>query len=607
MSTIIGFCSFKKNYLDNESIWINILKSMSSTNDIDKNDMYRNKNIFILSKDKNSSKLFTVTVWEHTYSISFDGVIYNKSELKEILNSNGFVDIDKDEEIVLYLYILLGKSLTSYLNGSFAFCIWDDELESAFFCRDQVGLKPLFYTIIDDGIVFSSEIKRLFMYPDVKPIVDKKSIYELLGIGPAKVIGSGVFKGIHEIQPASFMLFDGNGMSEHKYYELKDTAHKEEYDDTVKTVYKMIEKSVIDQINCENSICSFLSGGVDSSVVSAIASNYYKKQGKRLKTFSFDYEDNDKHFISNDFQSDIDKPWALKMSNFLESDHEIITCKVADLADLIYESVDSHSLPCMADVDSSFLYFCKEVKKHCSSALSGECADEIFGGYPWYHNEDMINANAFPWSSDYESRLKLLDKNNINKKDIEKYANDVYESEVQKYIIELSGTKHERKLKEINRITYNYFMATLVHRMERTSRYANVNLYAPFSDYKLMEYVTNIPWSMKNKDGIAKNLLRESMIGIVPEEVLYRKKSPFPKTYNPKYTELIYDRFKDILSDNNSPILQFVDKNEALKFMDGEGNYTKPWFGQLMAGPQLIAYYLQINYWLKKFNVIVDL
>ena len=134
--------------------------------------------------------------------------------------------------------------------------------------------------------------------------------------------------------------------------------------------------------------------------------------------------------------------------------------------------------------------------------------------------------------------------------------------------------------------------------------YCGLEARVPFADIRIVQYVWNVPWEMKARNGVVKNLLRQAGQGRLPEEVLFRRKSPYPKTYDPKYEKLLKSMFQEMLEDSNAPVLRFLDKKKLQNFMKQSSDYGKPWYGQLMAGPQMLAYLFQVNEWMKMYKII---
>jgi asparagine synthase (glutamine-hydrolysing) len=257
----------------------------------------------------------------------------------------------------------------------------------------------------------------------------------------------------------------------------------------------------------------------------------------------------------------------------------------------------------MADVESSMLYFCSEVAKHQKVAITGECADEIFGGYPWFHRKEMMERHGFPWSHDMNARTCLLKEDFCKETHINEYAASVYEQSVAETPCLPGESGEEKRRREISWLNIRWFMMTLLNRMDRTSMYSGLEARVPYADHRILEYVYNIPWDMKCRGGQTKSLLIAAGQGLLPDEILHRKKSPYPKTYDPNYENLLKSRLTEILQEPNEPIHRILDTNKTIAFMNTPADYGRPWYGQLMAGPQMIAYLLQINYWMKQYHL----
>ena len=363
-----------------------------------------------------------------------------------------------------------------------------------------------------------------------------------------------------------------------------------------------MEDAVCRQMKPDSPVCAFLSGGVDSSLVSAICARELKKKNKQLTTFSFDFTGNDKNFKANSFQPSLDRPYVEKMAAYLDSDHHFLECSAKDQFDLLEASVLAHDLPAMADVDSSLMYFCSQVAPLSPAALTGECADEIFGGYPWFHREECFQASTFPWTMDLKARQVLLSDDFLSELNMEEYVKNRYEASLAQVPALPGESPTEARRREISYLNLRWFMQTLLDRMDRASMHSGLKARVPFADYRIIEYLWNVPWEMKARDGIVKNLLRQAGRGQLPDEVLFRKKSPYPKTYDTAYEALLSARVREILEDSSSPVLPFIDKKKVLAFLASPSDYGKPWYGQLMAAPQMMAYLIQIDFWLRQYR-----
>lgn len=539
-----------------------------------------------------------------SYTIIYNGELYNTAELRENLINMGYLfKTHTDTEVILTGFMAYGSEFVKELNGIFSFAVWDENNSTLYLARDRFGVKPLFYTMKDETIVFSSEIKALFEYPGITPQIDKNGLCEIFGLGPAKSYGSGVFKNIKEVLPGNLITFCDYGIREVPYWSLNSYPHEDTYETTVEKTSSLLYDAVKRQMISDIPICTLLSGGVDSSLVTAICAKELKQQGLQLRTYSFDFKDNAKHFQANSFQPSQDRPYVDIMIDHVGSSHTYLECDNLDLADQLYPAVDARDLPNMADVESSLLYFCKKVAAKTKVALTGECADEIFGGYPWNNRPELMEKNTFPWSASMDTRKFLLSEDLLSALDLEGYVKAAYDKTIAE-VPRLKGEgATEARRREIAYLNLKWFMVTLLDRMDRCSMFSGLEARVPFADHRIVEYVWNVPYSMKAKDGVVKALLRDAGKGLIPDEILYRKKSPYPKTYHPEYEKLLGNRLLDIMVDPNAPIQSLIDLKKLKTFLASPSDYGKPWYGQLMAGPQMIAYLLQINYWLGKYHI----
>ena len=541
-----------------------------------------------------------------TCAIVYNGELYNTEELRQMLEVRGCqFTTSSDTEVILTGVMEMGPEFVKKMNGIFAFAIWDCLGQKLYLFRDPMGVKPLFYTWCGEELIFASELKGIFAHPLPKPEVDKNGWNEIFGIGPARSGGCGVFKNVHEVLPGEYLVCSREGFYRQKYWKLESHPHEDGYERTIETVSSLVYDAIARQMVSDVPICTFLSGGVDSSLVSSICASELKKQGKQLTTFSFDFVDNQKNFKANDFQPSQDRPYVEKMVAYLDSDHHFLECDNGHQLSMLTDSVKAHDLPAMADVDSSMLYFCSQVAKSNKVTLTGECADEIFGGYPWFHKKEVMETKMFPWTMDLSPRKQLLSDDFLEELQMETYVAEAYEKSVAETPKCSEDSPEEARRREISWLNLKWFMQTLLNRMDRTSMYCGLEARVPFADTRIVQYVWNVPWEMKARDGVVKNLLREAGRGKLPEEVLFRRKSPYPKTYDPGYEALLKKIFEEMLEDSSTPVLRFLDKKKLEEFMKQPSDYGKPWYGQLMAGPQMLAYLFQVNEWMKNYKITI--
>ena len=613
MCGIGGFSSSRAAYTQESGKWPRILESMNRAQKrrgpdeegifLEKKCGLAHVRLSIIDLERGTQPM-TRRAGEKSCTIAYNGEIYNMKTLRKELERKGVLfTTNSDTEVILQGYLTEGEAFIEKLNGIFAIALWDQKEEALYLFRDRAGVKPLFYTIQGDTLVFASEMKGLFQYPGVEAVADRESLCEIFALGPAKSYGKGVFRNILEVEGGSRLLWKEGRLKERKYWQLQSLPHEDSFEETVEKTSWLVEDAVKLQMLSDIPICTFLSGGIDSSLVTAICARELKKQGKVLHTFSFDFQGNEKYFKANAFQPSQDRPWVEKMVEFSGTSHHFLTCGNQEMIDGLYKAVDARDLPCMADVESSMLYFCSLVAEHNKVTLTGECADEIFGGYPWFHKQEAFDTHAFPWSPDMKVRQTLLSEELIHVLPMEGYARAAYEKTIGETPVLPGEGPQEKRRREISYLNLKWFMATLLDRMDRTAMYSGLEARVPFADHRIIEYVWNVPWSMKCRDGVVKALLRKSGEGKLPKEVLWRRKSPYPKTYHPDYEAMLGERLLEVLADPGAPVRQLVDREKAEKFVKSPSDYGKPWYGQLMAGPQMLAYMLQVNYWLEKYHV----
>lgn len=519
------------------------------------------------------------------YIICYNGQIYNTKELKNTLIENGFeINTHSDTEILLKSYIHFGNSVVNYLNGIFAFAIFNTKKEELFIARDHFGVKPFFYTIQNNTFIFASEIKAIFKFPGVEKIIDSQGISELFGIGPSHTSGTTVFKNIFELKPAHFGVFNKSGLHLTKYWSLKSKEHTDSLGKTCEKIKYFLNDSITSQLVSDKPICTFLSGGLDSSIITKFAADYYQKEGlPPLDTYSIDYVDNDKNFVKSDFQPNSDNYYIDLMTKNLHTKHHKIIIDTPELASSLEDAMIARDMPGMADIDSSLLLFCKNVKNEMTVALTGECADEIFGGYPWFFRKDSLNSGTFPWSIAIEERQKLLNSDISSKVNLKDYIDYRYNESLKEVEILESDSKETAEKRKISYLTLNWFMQTLLDRSDRMAMYNGFELRVPFCDYRLAEYVWNIPWEMKALKGREKGLLRYVCKDFLPDEIVDRKKSPYPKTHNPTYLSKVKVMLSNIMEKSDAPINSLLNRDYILSILESNGEaFSRPWFGQLM-------------------------
>lgn len=590
MCGFVGYSNLKENVIQDQSV-IQKMNQKLQKRGPDEDGYYINEHLALGHKrliviDPEGGKQPMIKKYEtNDYIICYNGQIYNTKELRKELEGNGFIfQSHSDTEVLLKSYLYYGNEVVHHLNGIFSFAIWNSKKQELFLARDHFGVKPLFYTLKNNTLIFASELKALFEYPTISKEIDEQGIAEMFGIGPAHTAGTTVFKNIFELKPAHFGIFNSSGLHLERYWKLTSKKHTDNLAQTSEKLKFLLNDAITKQLVSDVPLCTFLSGGLDSSIITKFASDYCLDNGlPPLDTYSIDYVDNDKNFVKSDFQPNSDNYYIDLMNQNLHTNHHKIVIDTPELASSLEDAMIARDMPGMADIDSSLLLFCQNVKKEMTVSLTGECADEIFGGYPWFFREDALKSHTFPWSIALLERQKLLNPTICEKINLKEYVDFRYHESLAEVEILDTDSKETAEKRKISHLTLNWFMQTLLDRSDRMAMYNGFELRVPFCDYRLAQYVWNIPWEMKALNGREKGLLRYIARDFLPAEIVDRKKSPYPKTHNPTYLAKVKSMLTDIMKDKNAPINHLLNRDVILDILNTDGkSFTRPWFGQLM-------------------------
>ena len=536
---------------------------------------------------------------DERFTVVYNGELYNTEDLRRRLRALGHrFEGRSDTEVLLHAYTQWGEECLGMLNGIYAFGIWEQKKRRLFLARDRMGVKPLFYKCHGEGLLFASEIKTILTYPTVEACIDREGAAELLLLGPGRTPGCGVFKGIFELEPGCCGVWEDGRLNVRRYWRLLDREHRECFEETAEQVRFLVTDAIRRQMVSDVPIGTFLSGGLDSSLITAVCGAEMAKKGEKLTTFSVDYTDNDKYFTPNKFQPNSDGHYIRLMQSALDTDHHWCVLTPEELVAELENATVARDLPGMADVDFSLLAFCRRIKEKVTVALSGECADEIFGGYPWYRDPAVRDVDGFPWAQNTAFRMGLAVPALAMGEDYvrDRYLDTCRESDI------LPGTSpQEKRIKEMVNLNHRWFMQTLLDRKDRMSMFSGLEVRVPFCDHRIAEYLYGVPWEFKEHGGREKGLLRYAMRDWLPEEVLYRKKSPYPKTFDPRYLDLVTDRMQRLLEQKDAPVFALISREKLRLLLEGEEPW--PWYGQLMRKPQTLAYFLQLDFWLRHYQV----
>ncbi len=537
------------------------------------------------------------------FTIVYNGELYNTQELRLELMAAGFsFSTHSDTEVLLKAYCYYKEACVEKLNGIFAFAVYEEPSGKLFLCRDRIGVKPLFYHLYNTGIVFGSEIKAILKSGIVKPAVNEDGLTELFFLGPARTPGNGIFKGIRELLPGQYAVYDGETLTTHRYYALSAHEHEDDEAATIEKTRYLLTDAIERQLVTDVPMCFFLSGGLDSSIICQVASNFRRRnKGSAIHTYSVEYQDNQKYFTAGLFQPNADYDYIKLMADSIGARHHEVILDNEKVFDALSPSVEARDLPGYVDIDSSLLLFCREIKRDFTVALSGECADELFGGYPWYHNRDILFEDCFPWSREQGIRRQVLKKGLLPRG--EEYVRQRYLDTIRGVDVLPDDSPLDQRMREMFALNFYWFMQCLLERKDRCSMYSGLEVRVPFCDLRLVDYAYNMPWRLKALNGREKGIIRKAFEDILPRDIVYRKKSPYPKTHNPLYMRLCSERIREILRDPSRRINALISREGVEDIIEHPDELRSPWYGQLMRAPQILAYLIEIDDWMEKYDV----
>lgn len=533
----------------------------------------------------------------------YNGELYNTEEIRKDLLARGHTFRGhSDTEVLLHAFLEWDTDAFARLNGIFACAFWQPRARRLVLCRDRLGVKPLFVARVHGGLAFGSTIGAVLCHPAVEPEVDADGLRALLLLGPARPPASGVFRQIDSLLPGHYAVLTPEGYTDRAYWELEAREHTDDLEQTIERTHELICDAARRQLVSDVPLACFLSGGLDSSILSMLAAKEYAARGETLHTWSVDYRDNDKYFTKNSFQPNSDNEFIQMMVDALGTRHHNVVIEPDALCAALLAATDARDLPGMADVDSSLLLFCAAVKNGGTTVcLSGECADELFGGYPWYHREEILFEDTFPWSRSVDLRLGLLAPGVV--KDGADFVREHYLATCRRAPKLPGESAKDARMREMFVLNLDWFMATLLDRKDRMSMHSGLEVRVPFCDHRIVEYAYNMPWAFKALDGREKGIVRRVFAGELPEEIVQRKKSPYPKTFHPVYTRLCADYVRRIFADSDAVAAQLFDHAAVEALMERPESLAEPWYGQLMRTPQIFAYIIQIDRWFRRYRV----
>lgn len=540
--------------------------------------------------------------------LTYSGEVYNYRELRQRLTAHGVkFTTNSDTEVVVQAYLFWGESFVEHLVGMFAFAIWDPRSEELLLVRDRLGIKPLYYASTSHGLAFGSEMKAVLAHPEVKPVADAGSMQEMLAL--SKTPEKTVFKHIHELRPGYTLRLNRRGITRTCYWALSSHDHLDDQDSTIEKTRALIERSVTEQLKADVSVCSQLSGGLDSSTVTAFAAKQLRLHSEPpLRTYTVDFVGSEDIFEPNVVAETMDRPYAAEAATHAGTEHHEIFLSSSDLADpatrdAVLRAMDLPSGS--GDLNTSVYLLFKAVREHSTVALSGESSDEIFGGYPWLFHPAGINSDVFPWLAFLKNENVLgavMDQSLIGDLHLNEYRRDHYRSALSETPVLEGESAEESRMRALNYVHLTRFLQTMLDRKDRMSMAVGLEVRVPFCDHRLVDYVFNVPWQMKTFDGREKSLLRAAAGDVLPESIRSRRKVMYPTSQDPAYEAAIREEFRAVVGEPTSPVLPLLDPGAVKTILNAPSASVS-----LSVERAGMEFALQLNAWLKQYRVDLQL
>ncbi|SDZ18829.1 asparagine synthase (glutamine-hydrolysing) [Amycolatopsis xylanica] len=505
----------------------------------------------------------------HSVAMVYSGEAYNFTELRaELVKLGHRFETDSDTEVVLHGYLQWGESVADHLNGMYAFAIWDEREEKLVMIRDRMGIKPFYFYPTRDGVLFGSEPKAILANPLARKVVDADGLRELVSM--TKAPGWSLWKGMEEVPPGAIVTVDRDGIRTRTYWKLDAVEHTDDQDTTVERVRELMTDIVHRQLVADVPRCVLLSGGLDSSAVTGLAAAHLASQGEQLRTFSVDFLGQEENFHADEMRDTPDSPFVRDVASLVGSAHRDIVLNPGDLTDPAVRRavITARDIPAgLGDMDTSLYLLFKAIRAESTVALSGESADEVFGGYRWFHDPEARNTKTFPWlafrNALTSDRAGLLNKDLRARLDLPTYVADQYAAAVAEVDHLDNATPFEQQMRTICHLHLTRFVRMLLDRKDRASMAVGLEVRVPFCDHRLVEYVYNTPWSLKTFDGREKSLLRHATKHVLPQSVVDRVKSPYPSTQDPAYAVALQQQVKEVLAEPDHPVFGLIDRDWA--------------------------------------------
>ncbi|MFF0200560.1 asparagine synthase (glutamine-hydrolyzing) [Streptomyces sp. NPDC005017] len=534
--------------------------------------------------------------------LTYNGELYNYTDLRRELESLGHTFRTRsDTEVVLRSHLQWGAEAPRRFNGIFAYALWDGRTEELLLARDHLGIKPLYWHAHATGVLFGSEPKAVLAHPAFRAELDAEGIAELFALPAAPTAGHGLFRGLREVRPGHLVRIRRSVTRETRYWQPVSRPHTDDPATTRRTVRELLADAVERQLMSDVPLCTLLSGGVDSSAITALAAQARERAGQgKVGSFSVDFPGSTDR-APDDWRTGADAPFVKAAAEHIGTLHTTVVVPDDDLLDARAAVLRARDRPGWGEMDASLHLLFREVRRRSTVALSGEAADEVFGGYPYFHDPAARAADTFPWLHGRTTPAALLRPEVRAVVRPEEYTAEQYRATLAQVPALPGEDGTDRRMRELFHLALTRWLPPLLERVDRISMSVGLEVRVPFCDHRLVEYAWNVPWALKAPGGRPKGLLRDAVRDLLPERVADRPKSGYPSTPAVRYTQVLTERARELLADPGAPVFDLVDR-ETVRLALKEG---RPLPGPRTAPNPVggLDHLVQVDEWLRAYRV----
>ncbi|MFM9493938.1 asparagine synthase (glutamine-hydrolyzing) [Streptomyces galilaeus] len=534
--------------------------------------------------------------------LTYNGELYNHQELRRELQSLGHTFRTRsDTEVVLRAHIEWGTDAPRRFNGIFAYALWDGRAEELLLVRDHLGIKPLYWHAHAAGVLFGSEPKAVLANPLFRAELDAEGIAELFALPAAPTAGHGLFRGLNEVRPGHLVSVRRSAVREFPYWRLVSRPHTDDAATTRRTVRELLADAVERQLMSDVPLCTLLSGGVDSSAITALAALARERSGQgKVSSFSVDFPGSADR-APDTWRTGADAPFVRAAAEHVGTLHTSVVIPDDDLLEARQAVLRARDRPGWGEMDASLHLLFREVRRRSTVALSGEAADEVFGGYPYFHSPDALSAPTFPWLHGRPTPAVLLRPEVRAEVRPQEYTAQQYRDSLAGTPALAGETAADRRVREVFHLALTRWLPPLLERVDRVSMSVGLEVRVPFCDHRLVEYAWNVPWSLKTPDGRPKGLLRDAVRDLLPAAVADRPKSGYPSTPAVRYTQVLTDRAHELLADPAAPVFDLVDRETVRRALAEGLTLPSPRTAPNPVGG--LDHLVQVDEWLRAYRV----